>query len=220
MARAGHDVRPCPIRLRRRGIFPIYAAGRRSVAQPGRALLSGGRGRRFKSSHSDQSINRLDGLCYDHSTPSEHIASLRWRKRAKTYPDSCGVARSYLATATSPSVAFRSPRAPSLSTPTRSHAGSDACRPPRFGRGWAVGAALGDARVAMPAVTASRAVQRDKRIGTIGGMHGRPARTRQSPQQKGAGGGERLAAGGRVRATPPAKISNNLSLTRSAARRE
>ena len=28
--------------------------GRRSVAQPGRALLSGGRGRRFKSSHSDQ----------------------------------------------------------------------------------------------------------------------------------------------------------------------
>ena len=30
------------------------ALGRRSVAQPGRALLSGGRGRRFKSSHSDQ----------------------------------------------------------------------------------------------------------------------------------------------------------------------
>ena len=30
------------------------ARGRRSVAQPGRALLSGGRGRRFKSSHSDQ----------------------------------------------------------------------------------------------------------------------------------------------------------------------
>ena len=30
------------------------APGRRSVAQPGRALLSGGRGRRFKSSHSDQ----------------------------------------------------------------------------------------------------------------------------------------------------------------------
>jgi hypothetical protein len=29
------------------------APGRRSVAQPGRALLSGGRGRRFKSSHSD-----------------------------------------------------------------------------------------------------------------------------------------------------------------------
>src|ERR1700730_11906821 len=30
------------------------ALGRRSVAQPGRALPSGGRGRRFKSSHSDQ----------------------------------------------------------------------------------------------------------------------------------------------------------------------
>src|ERR1700741_4519823 len=30
------------------------ALGRPSVAQPGRALLSGGRGRRFKSSHSDQ----------------------------------------------------------------------------------------------------------------------------------------------------------------------
>ena len=35
------------------------APGRRSVAQPGRALLSGGRGRRFKSSHSDHEINIL-----------------------------------------------------------------------------------------------------------------------------------------------------------------
>jgi hypothetical protein len=34
------------------------ALGRRSVAQPGRALLSGGRGRRFKSSHSDQRFPR------------------------------------------------------------------------------------------------------------------------------------------------------------------
>ena len=34
------------------------ALGRRSVAQPGRALLSGGRGRRFKSSHSDQIFSR------------------------------------------------------------------------------------------------------------------------------------------------------------------
>jgi hypothetical protein len=36
-----------------------YIARRRSVAQPGRALLSGGRGRRFKSSHSDQSSSQL-----------------------------------------------------------------------------------------------------------------------------------------------------------------
>jgi hypothetical protein len=36
-----------------------YIARRRSVAQPGRALLSGGRGRRFKSSHSDQNKSQL-----------------------------------------------------------------------------------------------------------------------------------------------------------------
>src|SRR5947209_18244600 len=44
--------------------------GRRSVAQPGRALLSGGRGRRFKSSHSDQYFPRPD----PHSVGREELA--------------------------------------------------------------------------------------------------------------------------------------------------
>src|SRR6185312_11017798 len=34
--------------------LPLYARLGRSVAQPGRALCSGRRGRRFESSHSDQ----------------------------------------------------------------------------------------------------------------------------------------------------------------------
>src|SRR5437868_15508273 len=46
------------------------ALGRRSVAQPGRALLSGGRGRRFKSSHSDQYFPRPD----PHSVGREEVA--------------------------------------------------------------------------------------------------------------------------------------------------
>ena len=42
---------------------PRYSAGYgRSVAQPGRALSSGGRGRRFESSHSDQ--NSLNSISY------------------------------------------------------------------------------------------------------------------------------------------------------------
>src|SRR5262249_30821813 len=46
------------------------AACRRSVAQPGRALLSGGRGRRFKSSHSDQLFrNILRGITVWASCP-------------------------------------------------------------------------------------------------------------------------------------------------------
>src|SRR6185312_3114496 len=39
--------------------FPATNFGFRGVAQPGRALLSGGRSRRFESSHPDHSINDL-----------------------------------------------------------------------------------------------------------------------------------------------------------------
>ncbi len=45
--------------LARRPHWRYTPPGRRSVAQPGRALLSGGRGRRFKSSHSDHQTRWL-----------------------------------------------------------------------------------------------------------------------------------------------------------------
>jgi hypothetical protein len=43
----------------RRARAPLYARLGRSVAQPGRALCSGRRGRRFESSHSDQRDQRV-----------------------------------------------------------------------------------------------------------------------------------------------------------------
>ena len=58
------------------------ALGRRSVAQPGRALLSGGRGRRFKSSHSDQHFSQPDS----HSIGMESslwLQSSKGRKRRR-----------------------------------------------------------------------------------------------------------------------------------------
>src|SRR5690606_9290385 len=50
---------------------PYNTAPRRSVAQSGRALPSGGRGRRFESFHSDQTVHRAIYRLFNNTTVAQ-----------------------------------------------------------------------------------------------------------------------------------------------------